>query len=328
MTLLPAPYFNDIARGPDNGQCYWLTTDDGKRIRIGHWPAVGTAEGKPLGTYLIFPGRTEYVEKYGPLAKNLTAVGYEVIAIDWRGQGLSDRMLADERVGHVDVFADYQRDVQAVLAALPKLGAPKPLYLLGHSMGGCIGLRALHNKIPVIAAVFTGPMWGIRISTPVRPAAWAVGWTSKILGLSHHYAPSTGADSYVATAPFEDNLLTTDRDMFDFMRDQVVTHPELQLGGPSLHWLHEALRECRQLAAMPSPDLPCLTFIGSNERIVSVPDIQTRMSNWPGGKLEVLENGEHEVLMEAREMRARIFELTCAHFHAAFEQENQVRVTA
>ncbi|WP_417523603.1 alpha/beta fold hydrolase [Marinovum sp.] len=310
MTLSPAPYFEDMARGPKGGRCFWLTTEDGKRIRIGHWPTAA----KPQGSFLIFPGRTEYVEKYGLLASDLSALGYEVVAVDWRGQGLADRLLPDARVGHVDVFDDYQRDVRAVLDALPQLSLPKPLFLLGHSMGGCIGLRALYNGLPVRGAVFTGPMWGIRIAGAVRPAAWAMGWTSRKLGFSHFYAPSTGSASYVATAPFEDNVLTRDPEMFDYMRGQVLEHPELQLGGPSLHWLHEALRECRALATLPPPKLPCVTFLGSNERIVSVPEIHSRMANWPQGRLEVIEGGEHEVLMEDAATRQHIFEVTCHHF--------------
>ncbi|WP_323765314.1 alpha/beta hydrolase [Marinovum sp.] len=313
MSLRPAPYFKDLARAPAGGRCVWLTADDGTRIRIGHWPSGAT----PKGSFLIFPGRTEYVEKYGVLASDLTALGYEVVAVDWRGQGLADRLLPDARVGHVDIFDDYQRDVRAVLAALPALGLPEPLFLLGHSMGGCIGLRALCNDLPVRGAVFSGPMWGIRIAGAARPAAWAMGWTSRKLGLSHLYAPSTGATSYVATAPFADNVLTRDREMFEHMRAQVRAHPELQLGGPSLHWLHEALRECRALAALPAPDLPCITFLGSNERIVSAPEIHSRMAGWPQGRLEVIEGGEHEVLMEGADLRRQILATALAHVDRA-----------
>ena len=38
----------------------------------------------------------------------------------------------------------------------------RPLHLLAHSMGGCIGLRAVIEGMPVAACVFTGPMWGIK----------------------------------------------------------------------------------------------------------------------------------------------------------------------
>ena len=113
MTLTPAPYFEDMARAPRGGRCHWLTTEDGKRIRIGHWPT----EAEARGTILIFPGRTEYIEKYAPIARRLNAAGYAVIAIDWRGQGLSQRLQDDPRPGHIGEFADYQRDVVEIVVA-------------------------------------------------------------------------------------------------------------------------------------------------------------------------------------------------------------------
>jgi len=154
MALTPAPLFTDIHPGPEGGMAHWVETSDGKRIRVGHWPVSGAK-----GTVLLFPGRTEYIEKYGPAASDLAARGLGTIAIDWRGQGLADRLLDDPRVGHVDAFSDYQKDVAAMLRAARALSLPRPFYLLAHSMGGCIGLRAVIEGLPVQAAAFTGPMW-------------------------------------------------------------------------------------------------------------------------------------------------------------------------
>lgn len=302
MTSAPlAPYFEDLAKAPAGGACHWVETDDGLRIRLGHWPLEGAR-----GTVLIFPGRTEYVEKYGPLARDLHGLGLAAMAVDWRGQGIAARMHPDPRAGHVHAFPDYQHDVAAYLSHARALGMPEPFYLLAHSMGGCIGLRALNAGLPVAAAAFTGPMWGIAMHPILKPTAWAVTWTSEQLGLSNLYAPSTGAASYVATAEFDDNTLTTDREMFEFMQAQVLAQHDLQLGGPSLRWLREALMECKALSALPSPDIACTTFVGSNERIVDVPRIRARMAVWPRGDLVVLDGGEHEVLMERPALRDEI----------------------
>ena len=184
-------------------------------------------------------------------------------------------------------------------------------------MGGCIGLRAVMEGLPVATCVFTGPMWGIRIANPVRPAAWALSWSSKRVGLGHLFAPGTGTGSYIATGAYEDNTLTTDPEMWDYMRRQVLAQPELQLGGPSMHWLHEALAECRALARRPSPDLPCLCFLGSNERIVDVARIHDRMARWPDAHLEIVEGGEHEVLMERPERREPMLAQMTAFFNSA-----------
>ncbi|MGX9354850.1 alpha/beta fold hydrolase [Roseobacteraceae bacterium S113] len=309
MALVDAPYFETMAKAPAGGACHWLVTSDNVKVRVGHWPLDAAR-----GTVLIFPGRTEYVEKYGPTVQNLHQMGLAAMAIDWRGQGIADRVHSDPRAGHVEHFGDYQRDVDAYLAHARALGMPEPFYLLGHSMGGCIGLRALHRGLPVASAAFTAPMWGISLSPILRPTAWAVSWASEKVGLSHLYAPSTGAASYVATAEYEDNTLTTDPEMFGFMKAQVLEQTDLQLGGPTIRWLREALIECRALASMPSPDVPTLAFLGRLERIVEPTRIHDRMGAWPNGELIMIDGAEHEVLMERPDVRSRIAERLSAHY--------------
>ena len=313
MQMSRAPFYADLAEGPMEGRAYWVRAEDGLRLRVAHYPADGPAHG----TILLFPGRTEYVEKYGRTAAEFSARGYHTLTIDWRGQGLADRMLEDVRTGHVQVFEDYQKDVTAFLQVADVLNLPQPMHLIGHSMGGCIGLRAAMDGLDVQSCVFTGPMWGIRIAHAVRPAAWALSWSSARVGLGHIFAPGTSPECYIATGDFDDNTLTTSRDGWEYMRRQVLACPELQLGGPSLNWLHEALAECRSLARRPAPNLPCLTFMGANERIVDVPRIYSRMANWPGGQLEIITPGEHEVFMEAKTTRERVLDQCIAHFEGA-----------
>ncbi|KZY46713.1 hydrolase [Roseovarius sp. HI0049] len=291
-----------MSDGPGGGRAWWAKTADGTRIRLGLWRPEGAR-----GTVFLFPGRTEYIEKYGRAARDLAAHGLATFTIDWRGQGLADRLVDDAMAGHVMHFTDYQHDVRAMLAAAEELDLPRPWHLLGHSMGGCIGLRAAMEGMPVVSCVFSGPMWGIRIADALRPVAWSLSWTSKRLGMGHRYAPGTAGGNYVLTEPFETNKLTRDREMYNYMTRHLNTQPELGLGGPSLHWLHEALMETRALARKPSPDLPCLTIMGSDEDIVDIPRIRQRMAAWSDGRLEVIEGGRHEVMMDDPETRAAVF---------------------
>lgn len=323
MQMDTAPLHAHIAHGPDGGKAFWIPARDGVRLRIGHWPSAAKK-----GTVLLFPGRTEYIEKYGKTATDLTDQGLDVITIDWRGQGLADRLLSDPRTGHVGAFGDYQMDVAAMVEAAEKLALPKPWYLLGHSMGGCIGLRSLMDGLPVKAAAFTGPMWGIRISTFMRPAAWVISWGSGLVGLDHNIAPGTKPTSYIASEPFEDNMLTTDPDMFEYMRKQLVAEPGFQLGGPSLRWLHEALIETHTLAHRPAPNVPCVTWLGSNERIVDIPRIEQRMQSWPNGTLRVVEGREHEVLMDDLPTRKNIIREMVSFFLSAETEQMQSALSA
>jgi len=306
-----APLYSEIADGPEDGAAFWLTTADGLRIRAGHWGA--DARG---GTVLLFAGRTEYIEKYGRAARALRRRGYATLTIDWRGQGIAARMQPARTLSHVRRFSDYQHDVDALVTHARAIGLPEPFHLLAHSMGGCIGLRALMRGLPVRTAMFSSPMWGIRMAARMRPVAWTLSSISRPLGLGHVLAPGQHLESYVLRAPFEGNSLTSDPETFAFLRGQLQSRPELALGGPSLHWLNESLREMRLLARMPSPDLPCHTVVGSEELIVDPVRIRRRMSSWPGGSLTVVPGGRHETMMEGAATRSRVFDIAAATFGA------------
>ena len=304
-----APFFADIANGPVDGVAHWVTTHDGLKIRVAHWTGADVK-----GTILLFPGRTEYIEKYGPAAADFLARGYATVAIDWRGQGIADRTNAIRTIGDVVDFKDYQKDVAAAVAHVRAFGLPKPYYLVGHSMGGCIGLRALFDGLPVKAAAFSAPMWGIAMSPVMRPLAWVMSSASRVLGFEHLMAPGQSKGAYVLSTTFADNALTTDRDMFTMMQDQVTAQPDFTLGGPSLRWLNESLREMRNLAREPSPDMPCVTFLGSYETIVDPSAIHRRMGHWANGTLHMLDGARHEVILETPTVRTRVFDQITALF--------------
>ncbi len=309
MALSPAPFFSDIAYGPAGGAAHWTQTSDSLRIRVGHWPLSGAR-----GTVLVFPGRTEFIEKYGQVAKAFAARGFAAAAVDWRGQGLSDRLLDNPIVGHVAHFSDYQKDVAAMMRVARTLDLPRPYYLLAHSMGGAIGLRAVMEGMAVRAVAFSAPMWGLQMAPHLRPLAWALSHSMPKVGQGHRLPPGTKMDHHVLTDGFEGNLLTRDPDQFEIMREQLMAHPEMALGGPSYVWLREALLEMRHLASRASPSLPALALLGTNERIVDMDAIQMRMHDWKSGDLELVPDGEHEVLMEGPLATAPLFDRMTALF--------------
>ena len=292
-----APLYYENASSASKSSAYWIHTQDKVKLRIGYWQGC-EIKGDRLGTVFVCPGRTEYIEKYGKTAEIFGPLGYGVLAIDWRGQGLADRSLPDPMIGDVLNFSEYQKDLDAMITAAKKLDFPKPWFFLAHSMGGCIIQRALHRDISFESAAFTGPMWGIVVHSPLlRPFARTIAKTARALSLGTHYAPSSTKECYCATSHFDANTLTPDPDMWAYMSDQVLKHPELQLGGPSIRWLEAALREMDDLASIPAPKKPAICYLGDNEQIVSKSRITDRMKSWSNGRLIDVPNAEHEILM-------------------------------
>jgi lysophospholipase len=308
-----APLYSDLADAPPGGMAYWVHADDRVRLRVAAWKT----DNPGTGTVLMFPGRTEFIETFGRTVAEFGRFGYSSIVIDWRGHGLSERIADDPRAGHVHRFSDYQMDVAAMVKAAQELALPKPWFLLGNSMGACIGLRALAERLPVAACAFCAPMWGIKLSPIRRLAAWPVTWTAQLLGKGQNYAPGHSGESYILGVSFQDNRRTSDPGMYQYMVTQAECAPELHTGGPSMGWLYQTLSETRRLAKVPSPDIPCISFCPDEDELVSIPAVRDRMARWPGGKFELIPNARHNLLLEKPEIREEILKKICEVFASA-----------
>ncbi len=87
---------------------------------------VTAASDNPRGSIIMCPGRTEFIEKYFETTADLIQKGFNVLMVDPRGQGLSDRQVP-RNVGYVRNFADYQLDLDATLGATGVAPADMPL---------------------------------------------------------------------------------------------------------------------------------------------------------------------------------------------------------
>lgn len=299
---MSAPYYADIAKGPDGAVAHWVETSDGMRLRIVVWPGAGR------GTVVIFTGRAEYAEKYGPTARDLIARGFSAIAVEWRGQGLSTRPDGRTDLGHVGHFSEYQRDVAAVMAHPALVECQKPLHLLAHSMGGAIGFRALLEGLEVEGAFFSAPMWGIKLPSLARAIARPLAGGLSAVGFSETRVPFTGTESYVLDHPYEGNCLTTDAETYAWMRGNLTTHADLGLGGPTFGWISSALAECRALAKA-KPPRKAVSVLGTAEGVVDPAAIHDRMGRPGSGQLHLVEGARHEILMEQPSLRDQFWEV-------------------
>ncbi len=308
-----ATMFSTFAKGPTNGTAIWTQTTDHLRLRLGLWENNST----PSGTVFIFPGRSEYIENFGLMATSLDNLGYSTFVIDWRGQGLSDRICKNKRMGHVQHFTDYQKDVAAMINSAVELELPKPWFLLGHSMGGCIGLRALIEGLPVTACAFTAPMWKIKLSLLELCAARPLSFVAQSLGLGNYYIPTHNDQTYVMKTSFETNNMTSDPEMFQHWLTQAINLPDMQLGGASMGWLYQSLKEGQTLSKIESPKIPCITFSAGLDEVVDIKEITKRMLVWPDGKHIQIPNAKHQLIFETSQIRKSLLEDIITFFEHA-----------
>lgn len=269
------------------------------RLRAAVWaPAIWS--GEPRGSILLLTGRTEYIEKYFRVIARLTAMGFWVATLDWRGQGLSRRRIG--AIGHVEDFAEYQEDLAAFLSWGPVRDLPGRRALLAHSMGGAIGLRGLvDGRLVVDAAMFSAPFWGLGGGDLLGAIARGLSFGAVALGFGRRGMPGAGdskGGTYVLAAEFEENVLTSDPEHWGWLRRQAEARPEITTGAPSFQFLSAALAELRALAEAPAPAIPTLLMLGDGEKVVSPEAVKAWGRRAPDATLTMIPGAKHEALME------------------------------
>jgi len=278
-------------------------------LRFARWDAT---RGPRRGTVCLFHGRGEFIEKYFEVIAELRRRGYAVATMDWRGQGGSYRALADKPRGHIISFSSYDRDLVRFMKEIVLPDCPPPYVALAHSMGGNILLR--HASEPQSwfeRLVLCAPMLAIapeRLRVPVW-AARSYAITASTFGLSTRYVRG-GSDRPIEEAPFEDNLLTYDRERYARNAAVIRAMPELGLGSPTIGWLRAALRSCARLEASDYPQrvtIPSLLFAAADDTIVSTAAIERFAVGLKVGTHVMMPNARHEILQETDMVRRRFW---------------------
>ncbi|MDH3658852.1 MAG: alpha/beta hydrolase [Alphaproteobacteria bacterium] len=313
----------------------YLDAADGVRLRYAHWP---TPEKTRQGTVLYLNGRTEFIEKTMAAYAILCRSGFDVWTFDWRGQGLSTRALADPQKGHITDYQLFLDDLHQVISELIDLpdGHGKTI-LLGHSMGGHLGLRYLHDHPGLFdAAAFSAPMIDIPVNgAPLRALnAVIVG-----LGFGESYALGTGRFRPIYDNPSDpaDNGELEDYrrliDSFEALGSDarkrmeierlVRDHPALALGGPTAAWLGATFRSIN-LTWTPgyaeAIETPVLMVSGGRDRVVIAARQEAMAKRLLNGRFHQIDKAAHELLVECDDVRFAFFEQVAAFVDVRIDQ--------
>lgn len=278
----------------------------GARIRSAWWNATGTARG----TVVVLTGRGEFIEKYATeVVGELLGRGYAVAAMDWRGQGLSDRPLADRGKGHIDHFSTYMADVRMFLEAVVAPDAPRPVLALCHSMGGHILMRdmAENGPGPLSAALFVSPMTGLYREAMLRSILMLM---PEIPAVDERYLFGTGPFVLLARE-FNSNFVTRDERRYRFTDDWFTADPRLALGGPTLGWARQAIRSMTAAQApgyLERIEVPLLLITAGEDRLIDQRTHAPIVARLRHGEHFTIARALHEIMMETDDIRALFWE--------------------
>jgi lysophospholipase len=285
-------------------RAFWHEGADGARLRA----AIAPSGGPARGGVVLSPGRTEPLEKYFEVVGELQARGFWVLVHDWRGQGLSQRMLPDRLKGHAAGAGEFLADFRRLLDwAEPQL--PKPWIALGHSMGGALVPMALAaGEWRFSAAFLSAPMMGLAAARRLPLAAARLIARGMVRAGRSEAFVYDGYDPMLG--PFDSNVLTHDQGRYDRYRAQLRACPDLALGGVTWGWLAFAL-DCAAELAKPSAaraaDLPVTVVCAGEDHLVLNAPARRYAERAPQGRYVEIAGAYHEVLMETDARRALVW---------------------
>lgn len=293
------------ASSPPGGQGEWFRGAGGLRLRAAFWKPSVLVASRPRGTVVLSPGRTEPIEKYFELVGNLLARGWCVLVHDWRGQGLSARLLPDRLKGHARAVEEFLDDYGRLLEAFEGR-APRPWVMMGHSMGAVLNLLTLEaGEERFSGAILSSPM--LRIRTGKR-SMWsvklAVRWNLRH-GKAGDYVLDDPDDPFDHT--FDKDALTSDESRYEMWRQQLYACPHLAVGGPTWGWLAfgiDAGERALKPKALKAVRIPTTVVQSADDDRVWKQSSKWAAKRLPRGRYVEVAGAKHEVMMETDELRA------------------------
>jgi lysophospholipase len=300
-----------MANPPAGTRFDHFTNADGAAIR---YSRAEPAHGPVKGVAVLVPGFQETIERYYELMHDLTAEGYAVWAMDWRGQGGSERY--NPKLPQRPNAQGYEHDAADLSQFLREVIRPDERYpgrgkaLFAHSMGGNIALRYLHDYPgEVDSAVITAPMLKIRTRAMPHWAARQLARVMDMVGLGERYLPGTGdwRERKLAKAGRE---LLSDRTIRQNLQDIFFRELEdKRLGGPTFAWLRAAMRSVmtlRQPEYLKEIKTPILLASAGEDYLVEPKAHERAAKHLPNVKLIRFPLSAHSIWMESDERRGEL----------------------
>ncbi|CAK0769603.1 lysophospholipase [uncultured Gammaproteobacteria bacterium] len=293
-----------------------LTAPDGWRLRWGQWPAPISPPPHapaPRGTVVVLGGRCEFLESYDDIAQCWVKRGYRVFSLDWRGQGLSGRFLANRHKGHVPDFNLLADDLALFLTRIvtPATRDQPPIFF-AHSMGSLVALLYLCRQSALLpqAMILSTPLLDLRTRPWPRWLARGLARAATTLGCGDGYAFGQSDYNPTRDAVFEGNIRTSNIEQFAIWHRAVTANPDLALGGVTFGWLEAAFRAFAVLAKpgmIERLDLPILVLSSPDDGLIPPAAHHALCQRAPHATLCSYPGSRHEVLRESESIQQRVW---------------------
>jgi lysophospholipase len=316
---------------PAASESFW-NARDGHAIRRIDWRTDlrGAGARDARGSILFYPGRGDHYEKYLETLEEWHRDGWQVTALDWRGQAGSGRLGKDAVTGHISDFSVWVEDMADFWHSWIAQ-TPGPHVIAAHSMGGHLVMRGLVERvIAPDAAVLCAPM--LRTAGPPLPLGMLHQVARLMARVGEPTRPAWKWSEKPGELPARRRDLLTHHDARyqdeQWWRDN---RPELVMGPASWHWVERAYASTRLLeapGAMEQVQVPVQILSTSSDKLVSHDAAIRAVERLPHGELVVFgEESHHEIFREVDAVRARAMS-SIAEFLARTAPQRAERASA
>lgn len=285
----------------------WFEGVGHKKIRY----AAKTAE-KEKAVIVLVSGRTEHLTKYAEFFYDLKDSGFSFFIYDHRGQGSSERLLADHQKGYIDNFNSYVDDLSTFLETKVFPRTESPVFIVSHSMGGAISyLYALENSKRLKGMVLCAPMFSINTGLVPQIVARLLVKSMVTIGSTERYV--FGGGPYDPDKKFAENDVTHSSARFELNKKLIASFPEVALGGATFGWLDQsfsAMDSIRNSKTGTLESTPILIISGAEDSVVGFAPQKEVCDNFADNcRIQVIDGAKHELLMETDAIRSQVLAL-------------------
>lgn len=285
----------------------FLETEKGIFLRFGYWKSKRTQH---KGTICLLGGRAEFMEKYIEVINKLNGLGLDVFSFDWRGQGLSTRLINNPRKGYIKSYDDYIKDLVFFVEHVFLKNANLPFIIMGHSMGGQIILRYLQTHENIFdKAVLLSPMIRIR-TVPIPEKLLKI--VARILVTAGYERVYMAGNNNSTIKQLKKNPLTSDRRRYETILEIIAKNPDLAIGGVTAQWLlasFESTDILHQPGYVEKIFTPILIFSAENDRVVCNNSQRLLCQRLPRCKLYMVYESQHEILQEKDHIQKQFWDV-------------------
>lgn len=269
-------------------------------------------------------GRTEYFIKYAELLYDLKDRGFSFFIYDHRGQGSSDRILADPQKGHVVDFQNYVDDLKIFVDSIVTPQTDAPVFIVSHSMGGTISYQYVREHPERLKGlVLCAPMFSINTAPVPGVLADFVVKSMIFVGADERYI--FGGGPYDPDKQFAGNDLTHSKVRFELNKRMILMFPQVALGSPTFGWLSQAFSAMDSSLngdSHPENLPPILILSGTEDSVVTFAPQKKLCDSQASCRLQRISGARHELLMEKDEIRDTVIGLIMKFVEARFDESS------